>query len=145
MHELRDSQAVWQFFHDRLGLHQSNDFRGVCHFPGDIAEGAPLSMDRVGIGVAYNGFVGRTCCMHVVIQSPEAMCPRVIREAFAYPFLVCNCEAILALVDSTNTAALDFDKRLGFTEFATIPRGGADGDLVMLRMTRSECRWLRQH
>lgn len=145
MNELRESGAVWRFFNDRLGLHFSEDFRGVCHFPREVADGAPVSMDRVGVAIAYNGFVGRTCCMHVVVQAPEVMSPRVIREAFEYPFIVCRCEVVLALVDSTNEAALDFDTRLGFSEFARIPRGGVDGDLVMLRMSRDECRWLRPH
>jgi L-amino acid N-acyltransferase YncA len=67
-----------------------------------------------------------------------------VRDTFAFPFEVCNCEAVLALVDSTNDAALNFDSKLGFREIARIPNGGTDGDLVVMQMTRAECRWLRK-
>jgi hypothetical protein len=135
---------VQSFFIERLGLKHSDDFRGVLHIPDHYA-GEVARMDHVGVAVGYNNFVGRTCCMHVVIQKPEMMSPRVVREAFAFPFQVCGLEAVLGLVDSANADALDFDTRLGFTEVARIPHGGMLADLVILRMTRGECRWLRTH
>lgn len=142
--QANDRQLVHAFFADRLGLHWSDDFRGVVHVP-EAFRGQPASMDDVAIAVAYNGFIGKTCCMHCVIQRPEMVCPRVVRETFEYPFLVCDCEAILAFVDSTNEAALSFDRRLGFADIARIPHGGRDGDLIILQMLRSDCRWIRQH
>lgn len=146
MKQITDRDAVWQFFNDRLGLHRSEDFRGVCHFrDADALPGSLMSMDAVSVAVAYNCFVGRTCCMHVVVQRPEGVTPAVVREAFEFPFLVANCEAVLALVDDENHAALEFDKRLGFVEVARIPHGGPVSDLIVLRMLRSECRWLRKH
>jgi hypothetical protein len=136
--------VVWQFMHDRLGLHASEDFRGVLYVPDEYANQLAV-MDHVAVGVAYNSFIGRTCCMHTVIQRPDLVTARMVRDAFAYPFEVCNCEAVLGLVDSTNDAALSLDRRLGFKDLATVPNGGPDGDLIVLRMLRSECRWLRAH
>ena len=146
MKRVTDRDAVWRFFHDRLGLHESADFRGVCHFRDeDSLPGAPMTMDAVAVAVGYNAFIGRTCCMHTVIQRPEAVTPGMVCETFEYPFLVCDCTAVLALVDSTNEAALRFDRKLGFKDIAVVPGGGADGDLIVLQMLRSECRWLRRH
>jgi hypothetical protein len=142
--EATDRVLVNDFFRDRLGIEHSSDFRGVLHVP-DAYRGAPSSMDHVAIAVGYNGFVGKTCCMHVVIQKPEMMSPRIVREAFEFPFQVCGCVAVLGMVDSTNDAALTFDRRLGFKEIDRIAGAGLDGDLVILRMLRSECRWLRPH
>ncbi len=102
-------------------------------------------MDAVAVAVGYNAFIGRTCCMHTVIQRPELLNRRMIRDAFAYPFNVANCNAVLGLVDSMNEAALSFDSKLGFKEIARIPHGGTDADLVVMQMTRDECRWLRLH
>lgn len=144
MIEATDRNAVQSFFADRLGLKWSDDFRGVLHVP-ETFKNATASMDHVAIAVGYNGFIGRTCCMHVVIQQPEAMTPRIVREAFEFPFNVCGCEVVLGMVDSVNTQALDFDRRLGFEEIARIPNGGLEGDLIVFRMTRAECRWLRAH
>jgi hypothetical protein len=137
-------EMAWEFFNARLGIHHSEDFRGVLHIP-DTCLGMPANMDDVAVAVAYNAFIGKTCCMHTVIQRPDLVSPRIVREAFEYPFIVAGCNAVLALVDSTNAAALKFDTKLGFKEIDRIPDGGIDGDLVVLRMLRSECRWLRPH
>lgn len=142
--EATDRRTVHSFFADRLGLNWSEDFRGVLHIP-RAYDNAVANMAHVGIAVGYNGFIGRTCCMHVVIQKPELMSPRIVRDAFTFPFEKCGCEAVLGMVDSTNAEALDFDRRLGFTELTRIPNGGLDGDLVIFRMLRGECRWLRTH
>lgn len=135
---------AYEFFHDRLGLHASEDFRGVCYVPDRYRECAP-SMDHVAVAIAYNGFVGRTCCMHTVIQDPAAVTRKIVQDAFRYPFELCNCVAVLALVDSTNEAALRFDTKLGFREVARVPGGGLEGDLIVMQMLRGDCRWLRTH
>lgn len=144
MIETCDPGLVHAFFNARLGLHHSADFRGVLYAP-DRPEDMPIQMDDIAVAVAYNAFIGRSCCMHTVVQRPELLNRRMVLAAFQYPFVRCNCEAVLALVDSTNTAALDFDQRLGFTEVARIPNGGGEGDLIVLQMLRAECRWLRLH
>lgn len=135
---------VQQYFNAKLGLHPSEDFRGVCHVI-EPTDGGPPSMDDVAVAVAYDNFVGRVCCMHTVIAHPERMLRRLVHEAFEYPFVKCDCEAVIALVDSTNEAALTFDTRLGFHEIARIPRAGLEGDLVVLCMRREACRWLRKN
>jgi len=144
MIETCDPNLVHAFFNNRLGLHHSADFRGVLYAQ-DRPDDSPIMMDDIAVAVAYNAFIGRTCCMHTVVQRPELLNRRMVLAAFQYPFTVCNCEAVLALVDSTNTAALDFDTRLGFKEIARIPNGGGDGDLIVLQMLRADCRWLRLH
>jgi hypothetical protein len=141
---MTDQRMVWQFMHDRLGLHQSADFRGMVWVPDEFT-GAVAQMDQVAIAVGYNAFIGRTCCMHAVIQRPEYVSPRIVREVFRYPFVECDCEAVLALVDSVNDAAMSFDERLGFKQIASIPNGGLEGDLNVLQMLRGDCRWLRSH
>lgn len=141
MMQATDRQLVHAFFLDRLGLQWSDDFRGVIYVPEEY-EGQPAQMDHVAIAVAYNAFIGRTCCMHVVIQRRECMSARIVREAFEFPFRVCGCNAVLALVDSDNLAALTLDVKLGFKEIARVPNGGPEADLIVLQMLASECRWL---
>lgn len=143
MMQTSDRRAVHAFFHDRLGLHWSEDFRGALYVP-DECRNTMAQMNHVAVAVGYNAFIGRTCAMHTVIQRPDLVSPRIVREAFEFPFRVCNCEAVLALVDSTNDAALSFDTKLGFEEIARIPGGGPDADLVVMRMLRSDCRWLKK-
>lgn len=141
--EVNDRGMVWNYFHAKLGLSDTADFRGVLHVPVEY-QGLTASMDHVGIAIGYASFIGRTCCMHTVISRPDLMTHRILREAFEFPFLVCDLEVVFGLVDSTNEKALSFDKKLGFREFYRIPHAGIDGDLVMLEMRRADCRWLRK-
>ncbi len=136
-----DRKFVHAFFHDRLGIHWSEDFRGVLYVPDEMT-GLVSNMDHVGVAIGYNGFIGRTCCMHIVIQRPEMFSARIIRESFGYAFKTANCNAVLVMVDSLNTGSLGFCERVGFREVMRIPDGGLDADLVVMRMLRAECRWL---
>ena len=140
----RGDGLLGQFFEARLQLRPSVDMRGVLHVPKEFEHGTP-NMDSVAVAVAYQNFIGRTCCMHTVIQKPEFVTPRMVRETFNYPFNVCGLSAVLALVDSENSAALDFDSRLGFKEIYRIPEGGLEGDLIVMEMQRGNCRWIRSH
>ena len=144
MLSISDRRMVWEYFHRELGLHESDDFRGVLHVPPEY-QGQMARPEHVAVAVGYNAFIGKTCCMHTVITRPELVSPRIVREAFAFPFEVAGCVAVIALIDSTNEAAIRFDTKLGFHEIDRIPHGGLDGDLVIMRMLRSECRWLRPH
>lgn len=138
-----DRNMVSEYFFAKLQLQPTADFRGVLHIPTEH-ESSFASMEHVAIAIGYAGFIGRTCCMHTVITRPDLMTPRIVREAFEYPFNVCNLECVLALVESTNGPALKFDRKLGFREIHRIPHGGLDDDLVVLQMLRADCRWLNK-
>jgi hypothetical protein len=137
-----DREAVFSYFAHELGLHWSDDFRGVLYVP-ERFEGQRANPSHVEVAVAYDCFVGRACCMHTVIANPRAVSRAMVREAFAFPFNACGCNVVIGLVDSTNEAALRLDKHLGFREVHRIPDGGRDADLIVLQMLRSDCRWLR--
>lgn len=142
MIQCTDRETVYAYFREVLGLHWSDDFRGVLYVPEEY-QGRPARPAHVAVAVGYDCFVGKTCCMHTVISRPGAVSRSMVREAFAFPFNVCGCNAVLGLVDSTNEAALRFDKHLGFKEAWRIPHGGTEGDLIVLQMLRADCRWLR--
>lgn len=143
MIQCNDRNTVYAYFRQVLGLHWSDDFRGVLYVP-ECYEGRLADPSHVAIAVGYDCFVGRTCCIHSVIPRPETVTKTIVRDTFAFPFNVCGCEAVLGLVDSTNAAALRFDKHLGFKEVHRIPNGGTEGDLIVLQMLRADCRWLRK-
>jgi RimJ/RimL family protein N-acetyltransferase len=140
--QFRDAHIVHAFFHEALGLHWSDDFRGVLYVP-EVYLGSQAAPDHVAIGVAYNSFVGKVCCIHSVVRRPQSVTRAILRATFEFPFEHCHCDAVLALVDSTNDAAMNFDTKLGFKQIACVPRGGVDGDLNVLQMLKSECRWLK--
>jgi hypothetical protein len=61
---------------------------------------------------------------------------------FYYAFEQLNVKKVLGLVESTHHKALELDKRLGFVHEHTIKDGGRENDLIILSMTKAQCRWL---
>lgn len=108
--------------------------------------GTSIGLEKNGdliAGVVYDGYNGRSICMHVASDgSKHWMNREYLRVCFDYPFRQLKVNKILGLVDSTNTAALAFDKALGFVLEAEIPDAGPVGNLCILSMSPSGCRWL---
>jgi hypothetical protein len=132
-----------EFFRVKYGMRGSEDFRGTLFVP-DNMRGAVISMDHVGVAYAWDNFVGRTCCISIIVQKPECLTRPVIREAFRFPFDDCGCTAIYALVDSTNEKSLSLCHRVGFKPVHRTRDGGRHGDLIVFEMLREECRWLKR-
>lgn len=91
-------------------------------------------------GTLYDQYNGRSICMHVAAEKPVTRA--YTRACFSYAFEHLGVQKVLGLVDSTNSAALRFDRHLGFVEEARIKDAGKFGDLIVLSMTRPQCRWI---
>lgn len=121
----------------RTNLKAAEDFRAI----GWVSDG--LQLQAV---VGYNGFVGRACQMHFATDDPAAITRRFVRAAFEYPFLQIGLEYLLAPVNSANQKILTFTRKIGFQEVHRLPGCHEDGgDLILLQMNRSDCRWIKQH
>ena len=95
--------------------------------------------------VGYTGFIGKVCQMHVVNLGTRRSPRKMLWAAFDYPFNQVGLEAVLGIVNSNNDSAIRFDKHLGFKEVMRLDGlhvGG--GDIVIMRMDRDECRWIKE-
>lgn len=125
---------------DRIG-------RWVCERTGGLYE--PTSAAAIGwevdgelvAGTLYDQFNGRSICMHVAAEKPVTR--TFTRTCFDYPFNQLGVQKVIGLVDSTNDSALRFDLHLGFVEEARVKDAGKFGDLILLTMTRQQCRWIQ--
>lgn len=145
MNLLRVTENIFPFFEQTVMLTRTEDFRGVLFVPSQF-EGRLKSVNDVAIGVAYDSFNGRTCCMHAAVQKPEYMSRAIIQEVFEYPFLVCGVNHVLAPIKADNVPAVDFVKRLGFKEIHRFKDGAhPHGDLLLLTMSRQDCRWIQRN
>lgn len=97
------------------------------------------------IVVGFNGFIGKLCQMHVAMKPGYKYSPReMIYAVFHYVFQQAKMELVLAVVNSKNKAAMDFDLRMGFTEKWRIPKlHDKGGDVVVLEMPKANCRHLK--
>jgi L-amino acid N-acyltransferase YncA len=100
--------------------------------------------DDLKIVVGFNGFMGKTCQMHVAMKPEYKFTPRAMLQAsFRYAFVQAERDMVLGIVNSNNTKAMKYDIHLGFKKLWSLP-GMHDngGDIVVLGMKKSECRYL---
>lgn len=127
-------EKLWAFMNARMGIPWSSDFRAIGVVRGDLLCAV----------VGYNGFMGRVCFMHSAIDDPSVIDRTFVRAIFEYPFDQCGVKYIFAAVDEKNQQALDIDFRCGFELYDTLAGGAEEGsDLLLLRLTRDNCRWLK--
>ena len=100
--------------------------------------------------VGLDTFIGKTCHIHVGMApefhfTPREVLDKVFNFAFGTEEGQAAREMIIGVVNSKNAAALKYDLHLGFKELFRIPKmHDDDGDVVILGMTRDECKYLDQ-
>ena len=127
---------MWHFLRNHgVRLHRSEDFQAI----GRIDSGGEL----IGV-VGFNGFTGKVAQIHIAGKG-NWVSREFINQVFHYPFVQLKLNHLIGLVGAKNDRALRFDQKMGFTKWFTIPDGYEDGeDLIVLKMSREECRWLKR-
>lgn len=99
---------------------------------------------RMIAGIWFESFNGANMMMHVAaLPSSRWMSKELLWYTFYYPFVECGCKRVTGLLAESNTAAREFDERLGFKLEARLKDASPDGDLLVYAMFREECRWLK--
>jgi RimJ/RimL family protein N-acetyltransferase len=93
-------------------------------------------------GAIYEKFLGNSIFGHVSGLCENWLSRDALWVAFHYPFVQLGCQKLLGMTPSANVKALEFARRLGFTEVGRVTDAYRDGDLVVFEMDRKDCRWL---
>lgn len=93
-------------------------------------------------GVILEGYTGASIQAHVAGFGPNWLNRDLLWVMFDYPFVQLKVETIFCQIRETNAAALEFNRKLGFKEVCRIDGVFPDGQCVLTKLTRSECRWL---
>lgn len=103
-----------------------------------------VEANSMKICVAFTGFMGKVCQMHVAMAPDFKFSPRkMLKQCFRYAFDTAKCEMVLGVVNSKNAEAMRYDLHLGFKVLYALPGMHDDGgDIVLLGMRKEECRWL---
>lgn len=104
-----------------------------------------IGLERDGeliAGVLYDDYNGRSIRMHVAAVGKYWLNREYLRVCFDYPFNQLKVNKVIGLVDSENADALKFDRHLGFTDECVVKDAGKVGDVIVLSMTKEECRWI---
>ncbi len=101
--------------------------------------------DQIEWVIGYTAFIGKTCQMHMVNLKGGYTPKGLLFGAFDYPFNFLGLEKVFGIVNSFNTKAMEYDKKLGFTEAIRFPGMHCDGgDLVVFDMNKADCRWIKE-
>jgi RimJ/RimL family protein N-acetyltransferase len=103
------------------------------------ADGAPMG------GVIYSGWTGKngSIAIHVGSNGEARWLSRTfLWLIFDYAFNQLAVRKVIGTVQSTARHTLDFDLRIGFLVEACIEDAYPDGDMIVVGMTRGDCRWL---
>lgn len=113
-------------------------------FPENICTAIGLAKDnKLVAGVVYEGFNGASIKTHIAIDDKTYLTKAFIHKIFSYPFDQLNVHKLIGVVDSSNTKALALNKRLGFKQEGVLEGASLTGDLILMTMTKSQCRWLK--
>lgn len=94
-------------------------------------------------GVLYKDYTGVSCALHIAGFHPRWVNKDMLWVCFHYPFVQMKCETLFGQVRESNTKALEFDIKLGFSPTYRIKDVYPDGDMILLTMKRQDCRWLK--
>lgn len=93
-------------------------------------------------GAIFQDYTGVSVQVHLAGLYPNWATRDLIWMGFDYCFNQLGCTSIFGLVASFNDEALAVDTKLGFKEVTRIPDVFPDGDMIVLRLYKEDCRWL---
>ena len=95
-------------------------------------------------GIMYDAYtgVGGSISAYFRCDDPKVITRYFYRIAFDYPFNVAKVNRLTNIVNSVNTHSRDITERIGFTKETQIEGYFPDGDAIVYRMWRHECRWI---
>lgn len=128
---------------DRIG-------RWVCEKAGGRyqAGNTCFGIEKDGVlkaGVMFDSYTGvnGSISAHWRVEDPKALTKFFYWMCFDYAFNHAKAKRLTGLVHSKNEKARKVDKKLGFTEEATLENYFPDGDGIVYRMYRQDCRFIR--
>ncbi len=110
----------------------------------------PIGSEAIGMlkegelvcGVLYEDFNGSSVKAHIAGTGKRWLTREFLKVMFDYPFNQLKVKKLIGLVDETNLAARRFDEHLGFVLEAVIKDAAPHGDMLILTMTKEQCRFI---
>ena len=101
--------------------------------------------ESIVAGVAYAEWNGPNVVCHIASEGSRRWLTRAyLWTIFDYPFNQLGCKRITVCVGEGNQDSRRFVEHLGFTQEATLEGAHPSGDLIVYRMFKADCRYLRE-
>lgn len=95
-------------------------------------------------GVAYAEYNGVNVVCHIAAEGKAWATREFLGTIFDYPFNQLKVERITVCIGEGNSASRRFVQHLGFEEEARLAGAHPSGDLMIYRMRKPQCRYLRE-
>lgn len=92
--------------------------------------------------VAFTNFITNACAMHIASVGENWMSRDLLWACFDYPFIKLEKKVILATMEASNEEAIKLNRHLGFQEKAVIKDAHENGDLMIMSMSKEDCKWI---
>lgn len=93
-------------------------------------------------GFALTGYMGLAMSIHMAARDKRWFSRELAWLAFHYPFVQLGVRKMIAPVRSDNSHSMMLCRRFGWQEEARLRDLFPGADLVILTMTKDQCRWL---
>lgn len=108
-----------------------------------------IGIERAGelvAGVVVDSYIkAARCSVHCAGIGRRWLNREFIHVVADYVFRQLECNAVVNMVDSTNTDSIRFSEHLGCKEVYRIKGGGQHGsDGIVFELQKSECKWINK-
>lgn len=119
----------------------------VCEKAGGrYQDGNPaIGIEHDGVliaGLYYDGYTGASIAMHSRCDDPRHITKTFYRLIFDYPFNQLKVKRVTGIVSSANERAQRTNEKLGWKRETTLSDYFPDGEGIVYKMRREDCRWL---
>lgn len=94
-------------------------------------------------GVLFDYYNGASMNAHIAGEGKTWLNRRFLHFIFWYPFEQLKIKRLTVLIPRSNSDSLRFVRHLGFELEATLKDAAPDGDVLLFRMFREQCKWLK--
>ncbi len=115
---------------------------GLKWLPGRATAIGQMKDGQINAGVLYEDWNGANIVCHIAGEGDWAN-RRFLSVIYDYPFNYVGAKRITASVNSNNEQAKKLNMKMGFKLECTLTQATPDGDILIFRMFREECKYLR--
>lgn len=116
--------------------------KAFCIWSEDCTAIGQLFNEKLIAGVMYDNYTKSSISMHFRCDDPKKITKRFYWMAFDYPFNQLKVRRITAMVSTGNVKSQNIVEHLGGRRETTLADYFPDGDAIIYRMYRDECRCL---
>lgn len=112
--------------------------------PGAIGIGVERDGRIVG-GAVFNDYTGANINIHFASDGKKTWVTReFLWFVFYYAFEQARVKRVSGFIWESNTASVEFARRIGGEIEARLIDAADDGDVLLFKMTKDKCKWLRR-